>query len=206
MKLWSSTTSPFVRKVRAVAAHHGLSGQIGLLTVKSSFDPASPHNQDNPLGRVPALQLDSGEWLYGSTLIAEYLDSLGGAETLFPKDGRRWRVLALHSLAEGLLENTIPIIAEKMLRPENEWWTSRYAQLQARNAKTMPALFEAAKAFGFELNIGTINAVCAVQFLLFRSNLTEAGKLPHIQELQVWAEEMCKRYECLESTKPYAAA
>ena len=68
MKLWYSTTSPFVRKVMAVLKYHKLDEQIELLRVTSAFDPNSPHNQDNPLGRIPALQLDNGEWLFGSNI------------------------------------------------------------------------------------------------------------------------------------------
>ena len=116
MKLWSSTTSPYVRKVRAAAIHHGLENRIEPATVKSSFAAESAHNQDNPLGRIPVLQLDNGEWLFNSNVIAEYLDSVGQGATLYPQDASRWQVLNLHALAEGLLENTVAMIAEKMLR------------------------------------------------------------------------------------------
>lgn len=44
MKLWSSTTSPYVRKVRAAAIHHGLENRIEPVTVKSSFAAESAHN------------------------------------------------------------------------------------------------------------------------------------------------------------------
>ncbi|WP_373698378.1 glutathione S-transferase N-terminal domain-containing protein, partial [Neisseria dentiae] len=133
MKLWYSTTSPYVRKVHAVAAHHDLGGRIELLKVTSSFDAASPHNQNNPLGRIPVLQTDGGKWLLNSNVIAEYLDTLGQGQKLYPQDNSRWEVLNLHALAEGILENTVAMIAEKMLRPENEWWTARHAQIKARN-------------------------------------------------------------------------
>lgn len=206
MKLWSSTTSPYVRKVRAAATHHGLDGQIELLTVKSSFSAESAHNRDNPLGRIPVLQTDSDEWLYNSNIIAEYFDAVGQGATLYPQDETRWQVLNLHALAEGLLENTVAMIADKMLRPENEWWTARHEQIKARNAHTLPVLAEHLLPFGTQLNIGTLFAVCAVDFMLFRDNLTCASELPGIGGLKAWADEMNARHPCLASTKPYIAA
>lgn len=200
MKLWSSTTSPYVRKVRAAAIHHGLENRIEPVTVKSSFAAESAHNQDNPLGRIPVLQLDNGEWLFNSNVIAEYLDSVGQGATLYPQDASRWQVLNLHALAEGLLENTVAMIAEKMLRPENEWWTARHEQIKQRNARTVPVLAEHLQPFG------TLFAVCAVDFLLFRDNLTGAAGLAGISELKAWADEMNALHPCLAATKPRVPA
>ena len=199
MKLWSSTTSPYVRKVRAAAIHHGLENRIEPVT-------ESAHNQDNPLGRIPVLQLDNGEWLFNSNVIAEYLDSVGQGATLYPQDASRWQVLNLHALAEGLLENTVAMIAEKMLRPENEWWTARHEQIKQRNARTVPVLAEHLQPFGTQLNIGTLFAVCAVDFLLFRDNLTGAAGLAGISELKAWADEMNALHPCLAATKPRVPA
>ena len=206
MKLWSSTTSPYVRKVRAAAIHHGLENRIEPVTVKSSFAAESAHNQDNPLGRIPVLQLDNGEWLFNSNVIAEYLDSVGQGAPLYPQDASRWQVLNLHALAEGLLENTVAMIAEKMLRPENEWWTARHEQIKQRNARTVPVLAEHLQPFGTQLNIGTLFAVCAVDFLLFRDNLTAAAGLAGVSELKAWADEMNALHPCLAATKPRVSA
>ena len=48
----------------------------------------------NPLNKVPALQLDDGECLYDSQVIAEYLDALSGGDTSFPPDAARARARA----------------------------------------------------------------------------------------------------------------
>lgn len=61
MKLWYSTTSPFVRKVRAVAHFHGLDSQIELLQTTKAFAFDSGQNAVNPLGKIPALQKDDGK-------------------------------------------------------------------------------------------------------------------------------------------------
>ena len=38
----------------------------------------------NPLGKIPALELDNGEALFDSPVICEYLDSIQDGATLFP--------------------------------------------------------------------------------------------------------------------------
>ena len=76
MKLWYSNSSPYARKARAVVQYHQLQDHVELLLATSGLDKNSPHNLDNPLGRLPALQRENGEWLYNSSLIAEYLVTL----------------------------------------------------------------------------------------------------------------------------------
>lgn len=203
MKLWYSTTSPFVRKARAVAHYHHLQDQIELLLVTRAFSADSPHNQDNPLGRVPALQLDNGDWLYNSGVIAEYLDAIGSAPTLFPKDEQRWKVLNLYALAEGVLENLVGLVLpERMFRPESEWWLSRHQQVEERNECTLTLIAQEIKPFGTELNIGTLYVVCLVDFLLFRANVTGADRYSAMGELKAWADSMNALYPCLAETVP----
>lgn len=206
MKLWHSHTSPYVRKVMVVIKHHHLDDQIELRTIQSSFDPNSPHNQDNPLGRVPALQLDNGEWLYNSHVICEYLDHLGAKNQLenllLPRNSQRWKVLQLHALTDGIMENTLPIISERLLRPENEWWVSRHQQLIERNIRSFKELERYLVQFGDNLNLGTISAVCLIDWYILRGeklgvNLNEIA--PH---LVAWAIGMNERYVELRETQP----
>ncbi|OOF58195.1 glutathione S-transferase N-terminal domain-containing protein [Rodentibacter myodis] len=202
MKLWYSTTSPYARKVTAVVHYHQLQNKIEFLQATSGLDKNSPHNQDNPLGRLPALQLENGEWLYNSSLIAEYLDHLGAQPSLYGSGEQRWQILRLHYLADGILENEISVIPEKRARPQNEWWQDRHAQIFQRTAKSLIELQKSIEFFGDELNIGTLNAVCAIDFLLFRDSWTHATKHSAIEPLTLWAEKMNHRYPCLTETYP----
>ena len=203
MKLWYSTTSPFVRKARAVAYYHNLQDQIELLLVTRPFSTEAPHNQDNPLERVPALQLDNGDWLYNSSIIAEYFDSIGNVPTLFSHNEQRWKIMNLYALAEGVLENLLGLVLpERMFRPENEWWLSRHQQVDERNERTLKLIAKEIQTFGTELNIGTLYTVCLVDFLLFRENVTGANRYSAINELKVWAAKMNALYPCLAETKP----
>lgn len=203
MKLWYSTTSPYARKALATLKHQQLEDKTELLRITSSFDPNSPHNQANPLGRVPALQRNCGNWLLGSLLICEYLDQKGNQPKLFPESGKpRWAALALHNLVDGIMENTMPMITEKMLRPENEWWTSRHQQLMDRNVRSFAQLEEALKLFGTELNIGTLTAVCLIDWWQFRADKIGYDLAKHHPNLTAWAGEMNGKYEVLATTKP----
>ncbi len=203
MKLWYSTTSPFARKVLVTLKHQQLEDKTELLRITSSFDPNSPHNQVNPLGRIPALQRNCGNWLFGSLLICEYLDQKGDRPKLIPESGKpRWAVLALHNLIDGIMENTMPMVAEKMLRPENEWWTERHHQLTERNIRSFTQLEQALAPFGYELNIGTITTVCLIDWWNFRADKTGYDLTAHFPKLVAWTEEMNNRYPILAITQP----
>lgn len=203
MKLWYSATSPFARKVLVTLKYQQLDNKTELLRVTSSFDPNSPHNQDNPLGRIPALQRNCGNWLFGSLLICEYLDQKGKQPKLIPETGKpRWAVLALHNLADGIMENTIPIAVEKMLRPENEWWVERHQQFMDRNVRSLTQLEAALAPFGTELNIGTINAVCLIDWWQFRADKIGYDLAEHCPNLVQWAKTMNEKYVFLAETQP----
>ncbi|WP_109843186.1 glutathione S-transferase [Aggregatibacter aphrophilus] len=202
MKLWYSSSSPYARKVRAVVQYHQLQDRVELLQASSGLDKNSPHNQDNPLGRLPTLQLENGEWLYNSSLIAEYLDYLGTQPSLYGNNDTRWQILRLHYLADGILENEIAIAPEKRLRPQEQWWIERHQQIFERTEKSLIELKKSIDAFGEELNIGTLNATCAIDFLLFRDDWTHASQHTTIKSLKTWAEAMNQRYTCLKNTFP----
>ena len=91
MKLYYSSTSPYVRKVVACAIIRGLDGRIEKHTANPHASPADLV-ADNPLSKVPCLVTDDGLSLFGSQLICEYLDSLGEELPLFP--GTRRAALA----------------------------------------------------------------------------------------------------------------
>jgi len=125
MKLFYAPQSPFARKVRAAAIELGLEERIQL--EYAEVVPGRPNTEyarsRNPLRRVPALLTDSGETIFDSTVICEYLDALAGGGMLIPQDARhRWRVLTNHALAQGMCESVILIRYETWLRPEAARW------------------------------------------------------------------------------------
>ncbi|MDU8923695.1 glutathione S-transferase N-terminal domain-containing protein [Pasteurellaceae bacterium LIM206] len=204
MKLWYTTTSPFARKAVATMKYHQLESQVEMLRATAAFDADSPHNKDNPLGRVPALQMRNGEWLFGSFWVAEYLDAQGAKPTLFPTNIRRWDVLALHALADGILENTTTFLPERMFRPQQEWWISRHQQLMDRNTRSFRQLEDELDKWGDELNIGTLAAVCLIDWWAFRSDKIGYNLAADFPKLAAYAEMMNRKYAVLAETKPAA--
>ena len=74
MKLFCHPVSPFARKAMILARLHG----IDLEELKPEKDGANGYKAgDNPLGKIPALEWQPGQFLFDSPVICEYLDSLG---------------------------------------------------------------------------------------------------------------------------------
>ena len=71
MKIVGSPSSPFARKARIVAAEKGIAVEF---VIDRPSAPNTRVPELNPLGKVPVLLLDSGEAIYDSPVIAEYLD------------------------------------------------------------------------------------------------------------------------------------
>ncbi|MGD9670400.1 MAG: glutathione S-transferase family protein [Hyphomicrobiaceae bacterium] len=131
MKLLTSPTTPFGRKVQLAAAIKGVSEQIEI--VKADTNP--PGNAalmvENPLGKIPVLILDDGARIFDSRVICEYIDTLGGpdAPRLIPVSGsERWKTLSLAALADGMAEAGILIYYEGLYRTaeqRNAGWVAR---------------------------------------------------------------------------------
>ena len=88
MKLYHSTTSPYVRKVMVAAIELGLADRIETVAAKvSPIVRTAPVIADNPLGKLPTLITDDGMVLFDSRVILEYLDGLAGGGRLIPAAG-----------------------------------------------------------------------------------------------------------------------
>lgn len=114
MKLYGSLTSPYVRKVRVLLAEKKIEHEF----VESI--PAIDNTElaaANPLGKVPALQMDNGEWLIDSGLHVQYIDSLPG-EQFIPDDDSRWTVLNWHELGSGICDAVVARMLEGRRTPE----------------------------------------------------------------------------------------
>lgn len=97
MKLIGSYTSPFVRKISILLLEKGITFE---------FVNELPYNADsgvaryNPLGKVPALVTDAGEYWFDSPIIAEYIELLDIAPAMLRVT--RWQRLKFASLKRWL--------------------------------------------------------------------------------------------------------
>jgi glutathione S-transferase len=127
MKLMYSPTSPFVRRVRAVAIELGLANQLELqpVQVAPGQENAAFADEVNPLRKIPALVLDDGETvLVDSSVICQFLDDLAGGGRLIPAAGPdRFRVLSRQAIAQGMSDAMVLVRYETTLRPEPQRWS-----------------------------------------------------------------------------------
>jgi glutathione S-transferase len=170
MKLFYSALSPFVRKVLVLAFETGIEARIERAPV--TVLPTSPNEAvaaGNPLIKVPALQLATGEWLYDSAVIAEYLDTLHDGAPLLPRSGAaRWTALRRQAAADGVLDAAILMRYETVLRPEEKRWPE-WLDAQRLKIRNTLASFEAeAATLADQLTIGEISIACALGYLDFR--------------------------------------
>jgi glutathione S-transferase len=168
MKLITSPTSPFARKVLVVAHEHGLIDRIEM--IPAAMTPVAPSeivNQVNPLGKLPAFLLADGTALYDSRVIAEYLDDLGGSG-LFPAAGpARFRALTVAAAADGALDALITVRYELAVRPAEYRYQAWIDGQLAKMTRTLVVLEAEAAGFG-QIGIGEIGVGCLLGYLDFR--------------------------------------
>ena len=108
--------SPFTRRVAIAMRLLGFEYEHRPYTAWSNLDQV---RAVNPVGRVPALVLDSGETLFDSSAILDYLDQLAGPErALLPvQEPERHRVLRISACALGVLEKVVAALYERTMHP-----------------------------------------------------------------------------------------
>jgi len=112
MKLYTSLTSPYGRKVRAVALEKAI--EVELVLVESPFFEVV---RLNPIGQIPTLERDDGSILFDSGVIAEYLDRR--SEPALRGEGEaRIAIGVWNALADGLVEATMKRMVELQRKPE----------------------------------------------------------------------------------------
>lgn len=168
MKLISSGTSPFVRKVHVLLHETGQMDDLEIVTARTSpFDTAPEVASANPLGKIPALIRDEGPTIYDSRVICRFLDDRAQSN-LYPQ-GRLWETLTLEATADGIMEAAVLMLYEHRLRPAEavleSWvdaqWDKIDSAVTALNARWVSHLRG-------PLDMGQIAVGCALAYLDFR--------------------------------------
>ncbi|RTL89048.1 MAG: glutathione S-transferase [Hyphomicrobiales bacterium] len=165
MILRYSAASPYARKIRIAAELLGLASRIEIVAA-STADPKDSLRQQNPLGKIPTLLLEDGTALYDSRVIADYLDYLGG-HRLIPADPlRRFDVLRLQALGDGINDAALLIRYETATR-RTELRDPEAIALQQGKIDRALAVLDAAPPEG-PVDIGQIAVACALGYLDLR--------------------------------------
>ena len=189
MKLIGSITSPYVRKVRIVMAEKQLDYQFELEDLSS---PNSQISRLNPLGKIPCLVIESGEAIFDSRVIVEYLDALSPVGPLIPASGiERARIRTWEALADGILDASI------LARNESTWpqrketersqaWIDRQMKKVYDSLASMErVLIGRTHCEGQKFSLADIAVGCALGYLDFRfAHLDWRAKHPQLCHLQ----------------------
>ena len=118
MKLYSSATSPFVRKVLVCLQELGIDDQVQKkIAGGTPLDAGTVPVEENPLGKVPILIRDDGHAIYDSRIITRYLNDYADG-SLYPDDETLWDVLTIEATAEGMMDAALLMTYEVRVRPE----------------------------------------------------------------------------------------
>jgi glutathione S-transferase len=168
MKLWYSPPSPFVRKVMVTALFAGKQlEKIDVSTTVINSDEGL--RKHNPLGKIPALELDDGRVLFDSRVICAYLISDLVDHPLNPTGDARFEAMVLEALADGIKDAAVNVRYELSLRPEEYRWQS-WIDAQLLKVDTALDALEAqwVDRLGGDPTVGKIAVGCALGYLDFR--------------------------------------
>ncbi|MHC8353367.1 glutathione S-transferase [Pseudomonas sp. RT4P38] len=171
MTLFHNPLSPFVRKVMVLLHETGQQDRVALQDcVLTPVTPDLSLNEDNPLGKIPALRLADGNVIHDSRVILDYLDHQHVGNPLIPRDGSaRWRRLTLASLADGIMDAAVLIRYEVALRaPEKHWdeWLDGQREKIRRGLAVLEA--DAIAELTSHFDVAAISVACALGYLDLR--------------------------------------
>jgi glutathione S-transferase len=170
MKLLGDIVSPFVR-MSLVTAHEAGWGNRVVLT-EARVTPTVENAElarYSPIAKVPVLVTEHNHALYDSRVIMEYICHVSGNRELIPDDGvKRFRILTLLALGQGIAESGVAYRYETAMRPAELQWSDYKARLERRVTAAFDDL-EAnwAKELA-EVSAGSIAVAVALAYLDYR--------------------------------------
>jgi len=168
MKLIGSYTSPFVRKISILLLEKGITFEF---VNEQPYHAETGVAQYNPLGKVPALVTDDGETWFDSPIIAEYIELLGIAPAMVPRERKAaLAIKQIEALADGIMDAALVSVREQA-RPaaqQSEAELVRQREKISRSLDMCEQLLQDGKLKTDALNLATIAIACAIGYLNFR--------------------------------------
>jgi glutathione S-transferase len=198
VKLYGTTTSPFVRRVRVVAAECG--EPIDLIDTAPDAGQAELRAA-SPIWKVPVADVGGGRMIYDSRVIIDWLTTTRGWGTLAPPHDR-WREANLVNAIDGALDSAVQLF---YLRREQAPIDG--LPFTAKQLGRIAAIFEwlatqlvaGGSTFGHGLGLAEVSLVCTLDWMDFRSAYPTANH-PSLAPLRAaWRER-----PSLAQTRPHA--
>lgn len=166
MRLYTSVTSPYARKVRAVA----LLLDLPLEEIEvAPFERPDALLAINPLSKVPSLVLDDGTAVNDSPVIVQALDHLSGGRLLPADPVARLAVLGAEALADGILDAALSLTLERR-RPADQQSAAALDRHQGAIQRALDAIdrTEWSRWSGLPSDLPGIALVSALEYLDLR--------------------------------------
>jgi len=185
MKLVTSLTSPYGRKVRVVLAEKKIPFQ---LQVENPWLPDSPVSRLNPPGKVPVLVLEDGVSVFDSRVIVEYLDHVSPVAHLIPGEPKsRMMVRGVEALADGVTDAAVAVYLEKKRVPgqQNGDWLVLQEKTLFRSLEALSeALGEKPWFLGNSMTLADVACGCTLGYLGLRfPEIDWRGAHPNLAKL-----------------------
>lgn len=170
MKIYGDTISPFVRMCLVTAHECGLAGKVEHIREAVKPTQANARLTDlSALGKIPILETDHHHPIYDSRVIIEYLAHVAGNKTLIPDDGvKRFRVLTLQALGQGLADVAVAYRYETAMRPQGTQWAEWMTRTEQRINAAMEDLDKNWQTELASVTAGSIAAAVALSYIEFR--------------------------------------
>jgi glutathione S-transferase len=185
MKLVTSLTSPYGRKVRVVLLEKKIPFQ---LQVENPWAPDSVVPGLNPLGKVPVLVLEDGVTVFDSRVIVEYLDHVSPVAHLIPGEPKsRMIVRGVEALADGVTDATVAVYLERKRAPaqqSSDWLTLQEKTLFRGLEALSEALGEKPWFLGNSMTLADVACGCMLGYLDLRfAEIDWRGAHPNLAKL-----------------------
>ena len=169
MQLIGSLTSPFVRKVRIVAAEKFIEYE---LVIDTPWSDETRVPEFNPLGKVPVWIMEDGKTLFDSRVIVEYLEHVSPVGHLLPKDARpRIAVKRWEALADGVCDAAALVFVERKRaadKQDQEWIKRQMTKIEAGLKMMSEDLGNQNWCTGEFFCLADVAVGCALGYLEFR--------------------------------------
>jgi len=200
MKLYMSARAPNPRRVAMFAAEKGLQIPEQMIDIMSGEHRSGSYLAKNPLGRVPALELDDGRMLCETRAICTYLEGLHPEPNLMGTDfeerafiemADRRMELHLFSPIANAARHTHPALAVLEAPQIAEFGAVQSERVREAVAWLDEVLATQPYVAGERFTIADITAFCALEFAkgLIRFRPGQEG----YAHVQAWRDRIAER-------------
>lgn len=203
MKLYGSPTSPYVRKARVLISEKKMPVEF---VMEDPWPEDSKISTRNPLGKVPALEIEPGNYLFESVLVVHYLDHVDG-KTLTPKDAAGyWQTQWWQALGNGILDAAVARVLEGR-RPADKQMPEKVAREEARIHRAIDCAEARFKSGDYlvanRFTLADVVMGVAMQYVDFRYAHDWRSQCP---KLAKWLARIGERKSFQETAPPGSAA